>query len=117
MGRGRPWTARERQFVADNYSFLTAKQIGEKLGRCDKSVSIVAKNMGLHKRNKKPPETLCWDCAKSTNGKLCPWVNSFDPVPGWEAKEVERPEYFKSKDKSKWKPDYIVISCPEFVEG
>lgn len=116
MGRGRLWTAQERRFLANNYLKMTAREIGLKLGRCENSVRTVAKNMGLRKK-KSPVETICWDCAKSTNGKLCPWVESFDPVPGWEAKEVERPEYFKSKDKSKWKPDYIVISCPEFVEG
>lgn len=30
----------------------------------------------------------CWECSKGAAGGNCPWANSFQPVPGWDAKEV-----------------------------
>lgn len=31
-------------------------------------------------------QTLCWDCRK--DGRECPWMRDFEPVPGWEAEET-----------------------------
>lgn len=58
---------------------------------------------GKRKKRKKPNQqarTLCWECVKSTNGALCPWVDAAKPVDGWEAAQNKK--------------GYFVIKCPLF---
>ena len=57
-------------------------------------------------------DSLCWDCLLSTGlNSVCPWVRSFEPVPGWEA--LRRDLQYGSKIEI----SYRVISCPLFIHS
>lgn len=68
--------------------------------------SIVRRRGGCRKSIQ---HTLCWDCANATNGNACPWVESFDPVPGWWARPTVV-KFFRENTDS-----YQVVKCPLFV--
>jgi hypothetical protein len=60
--------------------------------------------------------TICWDCKNAVKG--CSWSKDFKPVDGWEAiptKILQKDNRFGRYDKTL--NSYIVISCPQFVEG
>ena len=54
--------------------------------------------------------SLCWDCKKATG--FCSWSQKLKPVKGWTAKEEVYKNYFNGDEIT-----YLVIKCPEFVEG
>lgn len=53
-------------------------------------------------------DTLCWDCTKA-GVKGCAWSKRFEPVPGWKAERVMRPDVRGGET-------FHVISCPEFEQ-
>lgn len=55
-------------------------------------------------------ESLCWRCAKCTDGNLCEWADG-EPVKGWNAKPTTY------KDSGMITRSYKVISCPNYVEA
>ncbi len=58
-------------------------------------------------------QTLCWCCAKAVNGG-CSWSNKFEPVDGWRAEpSTVRSNITGTPRVATW----LVIECPEFVEG
>lgn len=60
-------------------------------------------------------ETLCWRCKNAVpdkkKGTGCSWSKSFEPVEGWDAKEVQIKLY-----EGKSCTSYIVKKCPMFKE-
>lgn len=51
-------------------------------------------------------DQLCWYCKNATGG--CSWSKNFTPVPGWDAKYIER---------ASAAPTYSIKDCPLFEEG
>jgi hypothetical protein len=45
----REWTTKERQYLADNYKSMTAKQVAKILGRSERSVRYQVIVLGLQK--------------------------------------------------------------------
>ena len=45
-------------------------------------------------------DTLCWRCQNATDFNACPWVDRFEPVNGWTAKETD--------------DGWVVRKCPLF---
>lgn len=61
--------------------------------------------------------SLCWRCRHAVpsifeENKGCSWSRRFEPIPGWEAREV-----FYTRDDEKIPGGYLVKSCPEFERG
>ena len=53
--------------------------------------------------------TLCWNCAHATHPDVCPWVERFEPVPGWKAEKT----YLMQDTPSPYE-SYLVVECPLF---
>ena len=53
--------------------------------------------------------TLCWDCANATRPDVCPWVERFEPVDGWEATKTRCMSNTDMPYES-----YHVSKCPLF---
>lgn len=53
-------------------------------------------------------QSLCWDCALSTQLGECEWADRFEPVPGWEAEKC-----YCGKNGYGYE-SYDVIACPKF---
>lgn len=64
-------------------------------------------------------DTLCWDCKFATGG--CPWVDKWQPVPGWEATKTKVFSYSnydkKGKPNHSFYESYIVTICPIFKDN
>ena len=60
--------------------------------------------------------SLCASCAMTAKG--CPWVNRYEPIPGWEAKPIKKLVSSIKTKKGTYNKTYIdsykVISCPHF---
>ncbi len=57
-------------------------------------------------------ESLCWDCKNACGG--CSWSRNLTPVEGWEAKTIKVKGNFYTGEVL---DSYVVINCPEFIEG
>ena len=53
--------------------------------------------------------SLCWDCANATRPDVCPWVEDFTPVDGWDAEPTICHEHAEQPYES-----YRVRNCPLF---
>lgn len=66
-------------------------------------------------RQLKEKGSLCWRCKHAVPSPIkktgCSWSIGFNPIPGWEAKEV-----FSVRDGEKVPCGYMVKSCPLFEE-
>lgn len=54
-------------------------------------------------------ETLCWDCAKATDGNRCPWAYGKE-VDGWTVEETI------IDNEGNIARSYLVIACPLYEE-
>lgn len=68
-------------------------------------------------KNSNGSETsLCARCAMTTKG--CPWVNKYEPIPGWDAKPIKKLVSSIKTKKGTFNKTYVdsyrVISCPKF---
>ena len=80
------------------------------------AVSNLASRLGVRMPRKdrdkyREDAQLCWHCANSTNGNICPWVKDYTPVKGWEAKPAKI--YFNNVVVD----SYHITKCPLFKEG
>ena len=102
----RPYTPEEDQFIMANYGVLERREIAAKLGRTmgsiDQRYNRIIK--GMVRRDREDPkrhnQTRCWTCRHAVpntrdasdigkpGAKGCPWSISFEPVPGWTAKQT-----------------------------
>lgn len=55
----------------------------------------------------------CWNCQNATGG--CPWADSLEPVPGWEATPVSRPAGSR-KGVHRTIESYSIKYCPLYLE-
>lgn len=62
-----------------------------------------------------PKQQLCWTCAKSTNGNLCPWVRDYSPVPGWDATPITHYLYTDKTGNEYYENTYSVHACPLYL--
>lgn len=68
----------------------------------------------------KPPkdQSICWDCAHSTEVGTCPWATEYKPVDGWWAKPRKIKFTQTNSDGSRVKvisDSYTVMMCPLFL--
>lgn len=63
---------------------------------------------------KERKSTLCWKCKKATC--KCSWSKNFIPVKGWKA-EPTKVLSRNSARSDRTVDSYLVLECPEFVEG
>ena len=62
-------------------------------------------------------QSICWDCAHSTEIGTCPWATEFKPVDGWWARPRKIRFVQTNSDGSKTQvisDSYTVIMCPLF---
>lgn len=63
-------------------------------------------------------QTLCWDCANSTDINACPWASEGKPVDGWWALprkqkyRIEATQFLPARTRIE--DTYCVIMCPLF---
>lgn len=67
-------------------------------------------------RRKCKDGSLCWDCKNAVpHGEHgCSWSESFDPVPGWDAR---RKDVMIRAKKEGTTESYFVYQCLEFEKG
>jgi hypothetical protein len=58
--------------------------------------------------------TLCWSCKNAVPGHEtgCSWSRGFIPVQGWTAEETKL-----KNPGAKLADSFLVLECPEFMEG
>lgn len=87
-------------------------------GDCMKCLQDMPKSVcGNYQQNRAKPKkpskeaTICWSCVKLD----CSWMQSLEPVAGWDAEKT----YYTDKvhRKSKCWSSYCVKSCPGYVAG
>lgn len=68
------------------------------------------------RRRKYKDGSLCWDCKNAVpHGEHgCSWSESFEPVPGWDARRKDVLIGAKKDGKTE---SYFVYECPQFEEG
>lgn len=61
-------------------------------------------------------DTLCWGCKNAVpHGSYgCSWSESFEPVPGWDAR---RKDVLTGAKKDRMAESYFVYDCPGFEKG